>query len=83
MDCSSPLPPRCRLAGSGYGHQGRLEEAARLGKELVREIQSHWRGHPDAKPSDYMEWIVWSSLRERAADRERLRAGLRVAGLPA
>jgi hypothetical protein len=30
-----------------------------------------------------MEWIVWSSLLQQAADMERLREGLRLAGLPA
>jgi hypothetical protein len=63
--------------------KGRLEEAARCGEELVREIASHWRGDPGAGPSDYMDWLVWASLLQRAADNERLRAGLRLAGLPA
>jgi tetratricopeptide (TPR) repeat protein len=68
---------------AAYGHQGRLTEASGLGEELIREIGSHWRGDPSAKPSDYMDWIVWYSLLERSADRERLRTGLRLAGLPA
>jgi tetratricopeptide (TPR) repeat protein len=68
---------------AAYGHLGRLEEAARWGEELVREIASHWRGDPAAGPSEYMDWIVWSSLLEHDADMERLRAGLRLAGLSA
>jgi len=70
-----------RLAA--YAHQGRREEAALCGEKLVREIAFHWRGDPGAGPSDYMDWIVWSSLLQHAADNDRLRAGLRLAGLPA
>ena len=70
-----------RLAA--YAHQGRREEAALCGEKLVREIGFHWRGEPGAGRSDYMDWIVWSSLLQHAADNERLRAGLRLAGLPA
>ena len=70
-----------RLAA--YAHQGRVEEAALCGEELIREIASHWRGDPRAGPSDYIDWVVWSSLLQHAADNERLRAGLRLAGLPA
>jgi TolB-like protein/class 3 adenylate cyclase len=68
---------------SAYAHQGRLDEAALCGDELVREIASHWRGDPAAGPSDYMDWIVWASLLQQPADIERLRKGLRLAGLPA
>ena len=68
---------------AAYAHQGRLDEAALGGEELVREIASHWRGDPGAGPSDYMDWIVWASLLQHAADMERLREGLRLAGLPA
>jgi adenylate cyclase len=68
---------------AAYAHQGRLDEAVRCGDELVREIASHWRGDPGAGPSDYVDWIVWSSLLQHAVDVERLRAGLRLAGLPA
>ena len=67
---------------AAYAHQGRLDEAALCGQELVREIASHWRGDPGAGPSDYMDWIVWASLLKQPAD-ERLREGLRLAGLPA
>ena len=66
---------------AAYAHLGRLDQAASCGAELVREIAAHWRGDPTARPSDYMDWLVWSSLLEKAADMERLRAGLRLAGL--
>jgi tetratricopeptide (TPR) repeat protein len=68
---------------AAYGHLGRLDEATRCGEELVHGIAAHWRGDPRASPSEYMEWIVWSSLLQQAADMERLREGLRLAGLPA
>jgi hypothetical protein len=67
---------------AAYAYDGRLGEAAHWGEELVREIASHWQGDPGAGASGYMDWVVWSSLLEREADRERLREGLRLAGLP-
>jgi adenylate cyclase len=70
-----------RLAA--YGYLGREQEAARCGDEFVREIALHWRGDPAAGPSAYVDWVVWASLLEHEADVERLRAGLRLAGLPA
>jgi tetratricopeptide (TPR) repeat protein len=68
---------------AAHAHAGSLDEAARRAEELVREIASNWRGDPGAAASAYMDWIVWFSLLERSADSERLRAGLRLAGLPA
>jgi adenylate cyclase len=68
---------------SAYAHQGRVDAAALYGEQLIQEIASHWRGNSAAGPSDYVDWIVWSSLLQQSADMERLRAGLRLAGLPA
>ena len=68
---------------AAYAYQGHLEEATRCGEELVQGIASHWGGDPGAGPSDYMDWIVWTALLQHAADMEHLRAGLRIAGLPA
>jgi tetratricopeptide (TPR) repeat protein len=67
---------------AAYGHLGSTAEAAKWGEELVRGIRSHWQGQPDAGPTDYMEWVVWTSLLEQTEDQEHLRAGLRLAGLP-
>jgi Flp pilus assembly protein TadD len=67
---------------AAYAHQGRLKEATSCGEELVRGIASRLRRDPRAGPSEYMEWIVWTALHQHAADTERLRAGLRLAGLP-
>jgi TolB-like protein/Flp pilus assembly protein TadD len=66
---------------AAYGHLGFAAEAARWGEELVRGIRSYWQGAPEAGPADYMAWVVWSSLLERSEDEERLRMGLRLAGL--
>ena len=68
---------------AAYAHEGRLDEAVRLGEELVREIASHWQGDSGASASAYMDWVVWTSVLEQSKDIERLRAGLRLAGLPA
>lgn len=68
---------------AAYAHDGRVHEAAHWGEELVREIASHWQGDPGADATAYMNWVVWSSVLEQAKDMERLRAGLRLAGLPA
>jgi hypothetical protein len=68
---------------AAYAHLGRLDHAASSGEELVREIAAQWRGDPAARPSDYVDWVVWTSVLEKSADVERLRAGLRLAGLPA
>ena len=68
---------------AAYAHVGRQDEAVRLGEELVREIASHWQGGPGAGTSAYIDWLVWFSFLEHEADRERLRAGLRLAGLTA
>jgi TolB-like protein/Flp pilus assembly protein TadD len=67
---------------AAYAHQGRLEEATRCGEERVQGIASLWRGDPGTGPSDYVDWIVWTATLQHAADRERLRAGLRLAVLP-
>ncbi|BCH23538.1 adenylate class-3/4/guanylyl cyclase [Mesorhizobium sp. L-8-3] len=64
-------------------HAGHLDQAARRGEELVREIGSHWQGDPRASASAYVDWVVWFSVLEQASDEEHLRAGLRLAGLPA
>ena len=64
-------------------NDGRVDEAARWGEELAREIASNWQGDPGAAASAHIDWIIWFSVLEQSADRERLRAGLRLAGLPA
>lgn len=64
-------------------HAGQLDKATRWGEEFVREMTCHWQGDPGAGVSAYIEWLVWFSLLEHAPDVERLRAGLRLAGLPA
>src|SRR5262249_12905847 len=62
-----------------YAHHRRLRQANRWAGELA----AHGGGDRGAGAPAYIDWIVWASLLEQAADRERLRAGLRLAGLPA
>jgi TolB-like protein len=70
-----------RVAACAY--DGRLDQASRWGGELVRGIASHWQGDPAGDASSYVDWVVWFSRLEQSADEEHLRAGLRLAGLPA
>ena len=42
-----------------------------------------WRGDPAAGPREYVDWVVDVSYLRRDEDAERLREGLRLAGLPA
>ena len=68
---------------SACGHLGRIEEAQRCAGVFVEGIRSCWRGDPDAGPSQYVDWVVDVSYLRRREDAERLREGLRRAGLPA
>jgi hypothetical protein len=42
-----------------------------------------WRGDAAAGPNEYVDWFVEVSYLRRDEDAERLREGLRRAGLPA
>lgn len=68
---------------AAYGHLGRLEEARRCAETFVQSVRSYWRGDPSAGPSEYVNWLVDVSYLRREEDVERLREGLRRAGLPA
>jgi hypothetical protein len=68
---------------AAYGHLGRIEEARRCAETFVRSVRSYWRGDPSAGPSEYVNWLVDISYLRREEDVERLREGLRRAGLPA
>lgn len=65
------------------GHLGRVEEAQHFGRLFVQSATSLWRGNPGAGPAEYVGWFVDVSFLQREADVENLRAGLRLAGLPA
>ena len=68
---------------SAYGHLGRLSEAQLSGEIFIEGVRSFWRGDPTAGPSEYVSWAVDISYLRREEDAERLREGLRLAGLPA
>jgi adenylate cyclase len=61
----------------------RADEAQKASELFLRTIGSCWNGDPAAGPSEYVNWLVDSSCLKRHYDMERLREGLRLAGLPA
>ena len=68
---------------AAYGHLGRIEEAQQCGKLVIQSLSSLWRGDPTAGPEDYVDWLIDRSFLRQPEDVERLREGLRLAGLPA
>jgi adenylate cyclase len=64
-----------------YGHLGRIAEAQHYGHLFLESAATLWRGDPKADAAAFVDWIVDVSLLRREADMERLRAGLRLAGL--
>lgn len=68
---------------AAYGHLGRIEEAQECGAVFLQSVASLWRGDPTAGPVEYVDWLVDISNLRQQKDRERLREGLRLAGLPA
>jgi adenylate cyclase len=68
---------------STYGHLGRTCEAKQSARLFIERAPSLWRGDPAAGPSEYVDWVVDVSHLRRDEDAERLREGLRRAGLPA
>ena len=65
-----------------YGHLGRIEDARRRGESFLLSAASLWRGNPGAGPAEYVDWLVDVSFLQQEADIEKLRGGLRLAGLP-
>jgi hypothetical protein len=70
-----------RAAACAY--LNRADEAQKASKLFLRTIGSCWIGDPAAGPAEYVNWLVDSSCLKRHEDMERLREGLRLAGLPA
>jgi adenylate cyclase len=66
-----------------YGHLGRNEEAQRCGEVFLQAVSDLWQGDPTATPAEYVDWVVDVSYLRDPNDVERLRTGLRLAGLPA
>lgn len=67
---------------AAYGHLGRLDEARDCAAMFVRSLAKAWAGPAGAGPAEYAAWLVHVSYLRQAADEERLRQGLRLAGLP-
>ena len=68
---------------AAYGHLGRIEDAQRCGELVIQSLTGLWRGDPTAGPADYVDWLIEKSFLRQPGDVERLRGGLRLAGLPA
>ncbi|HEX2113497.1 MAG TPA: adenylate/guanylate cyclase domain-containing protein [Alphaproteobacteria bacterium] len=64
-------------------HLGRIEEARRCAEWFLEGVRQLWRGDRSAGARDYVNWLVDVSYLRRNEDAERLREGLRLAGLPA
>ena len=68
---------------AAYGHLGRIEDAQRCGEVFIQSLSGFWRGDPTAGPAEYVDWLVDIAYLRDPDDVERLRQGLRLAGLPA
>jgi adenylate cyclase len=64
------------------GHLGRADEARRCAVWYFQAVRKYWRGDPGAGPREYVDWFIDVSCLKWTADEERLRKGLRAAGLP-
>jgi adenylate cyclase len=65
------------------GHLGREDEARWCAGRFVQAVRNYWHGDPSAGPPDYVDWFIDVCCLRITEDEERLRQGLRVAGLPA
>jgi adenylate cyclase len=83
IDAPARHPRDMAWRAAAYGHLGRIEEARRCAEMFVQSVRSYWRGDPAAGPSEYVNWLVDVAYLRRNEDAERLREGLRLAGLPA
>ena len=68
---------------AAYGHSGDLPGAARCAGIFVEGFRKVWRGDASAGPREYVNWLVDTAHLKEAEDEQRLRGGLRIAGLPA
>jgi len=65
------------------GYLGRKDEARWCAKWFVQAVRNYWRGDANAGPPEYIDWFIDVCCLRYAEDEERLRQGLRAAGLPA
>lgn len=76
-------PRYLALRAAACSHLGRIEEAQRCASASIASVGKCWRGDPAAGPRQYVDWLVDTLYLRRDEDAERLREGLRRAGLPA
>ena len=65
------------------GHLGRTAEGRRCAGLFLEAVGRAWRGDPAAGAAGQVDWLVSASCLGRPEDAAHLRAGLRLAGLPA
>jgi hypothetical protein len=68
---------------AAWGHFHPEGEAFRCAGWFVKAISNKWRGHQSAGPAEYVDWFIDVCCLRRTEDQERLRQGLKRAGLPA
>jgi hypothetical protein len=71
------------LRAAACAHLGRIEEAQHGARIAIQSVSDRWQGDPAAGPKEYVDWLVDVLYLRRDEDAERLREGLRRAGLPA
>jgi tetratricopeptide (TPR) repeat protein len=67
---------------AALGHLGRREEARAEAERYVERIRSKWFGSEPATDRNVARWTLHSYPIKRAADWERFRDGLALAGMP-
>jgi DNA-binding SARP family transcriptional activator len=67
---------------AALSHLGRTAEAAAEGKRFLSRIRANWFGAVPASDEAIVRWLLHISPIRQRADWERLRDGLRAAGLP-
>ncbi len=81
--CETTGPRWSAWRAATLGHLGRLDEARADGQRFVRSTAERWQGAPPPDAGECCAWILDTTPLRLATDRERLRQGLRLAGLPA
>jgi tetratricopeptide (TPR) repeat protein len=67
---------------AALAHLGRTDEAAAEGARFLSRIRANWFGAEPATDGIIVSWLLHLYPIRRRADWERLRDGLRIAGLP-
>jgi len=83
MDAPARHPRDMAWRAAAYAHLGRIDEARDCATTFATSVRGYWRGDPEAGSKEYVDWLVDISYLRREADTDRLREGLRRAGLPA